>query len=773
MLWHLANELSLSGWARNTASGVELHLEGETGRLNDFFARLSESAPPNARIDAIQRRSAALTGAEGFSILANEGEKKPAAQPEFHAVIGPDLGICADCLTELFTPASRRYRYPLLACAHCGPRYSVTCRLPYDRAATTLADYPFCADCAAEYTDPSDRRFHAETSACPVCGPAHFLLDRHGKRLEDDPARGVWRRIQAGGIVAIKGMSGFHLVCDAQNAEAISRLRRQKQRESKPFALMAANLASLSAWVTLDEESARLLTTPARPIVLLPLRAGLSAVDKTMFSRIAPGLARLGVMLPATPAQWLLCHEAAGAPEGLEWTKTAQPTLFLMTSANPGGEPIVSDNAAAICRLSEVADLFWMHEREIVLPSDDSLLLPAAPKNPPIFIRRARGFAPERIALAPPPRSAGMSRDVLALGAYLKNSCCVTRGNEAFLSQYIGSLNNAASVSFLERAARRLCALFSARPDVIAHDLHPDFPSTWLAQRLAAEWRIPTLAVAHHHAHIAAACAEYRLEPPVLGLALDGTGLGEDRALWGGELLCLSDTGYRRIGHLRPLPLPGGDAAAREPWRVAVALFARHGRSEAAIPWLARRFPARRAEPLLTLLDKGFNCPESSSLGRIFDAASALLGLCDRNHYDAEAAMKLENQALRALDRIRSDATLAQLFHLEGEILDLSPLLFSLADENDANEGAARFHLELVCALAAWTLRAVEREKISTVVLSGGCLQNALLARLLAARLSEAGVKPYIPAAAPPGDGGLALGQAWIARRAASFPPHP
>ncbi|MDR1351512.1 MAG: carbamoyltransferase HypF [Zoogloeaceae bacterium] len=746
-VWRLATDLRLAGWVRNTAQGVEIHLEGDAARQADFLARLTEAMPSLARIEQIRRTPAAREGCMDFRI------RESTATAGLTTAIGPDLALCPDCLAELFDPQSRRYRYPLLACTRCGPRYSVTRHLPYQRAATSLAPYPLCADCAAEYANPADRRFHAEAAACPVCGPAHYLLGAKGQPLAEDPAAGAWRRVQAGGIVAIKGLGGFHLVCDAQNPAAIERLRQRKNRDAKPFALMATNLSSLATWVDVNATAARLLTHEARPIVLLPAKAGLSGV--------APDLERLGVMLPATAMQWLLLHTAAGCPQGMDWTTTAQATLLVMTSANPGGEPLARDNAEALTRLADIADAFWLHERDIVTRCDDSLLLPTQ-NAAPIFIRRARGYTPVAIPLVDdgPP--------VLALGAYLKNALCLTRGREAFLSQHIGSLQNAASLIFLEETVEHLMRTLAVKPVVIAHDLHPDYPSTQLAQTLAARLSVPATGIAHHHAHIAAVCAERHLHEPVLGLALDGVGLGTDGALWGGELLRVEQADCRRLGHL--LPLPGGDKAALEPWRMGVALLHQAGAAARVEDWLERRFPAlalnAAAQMLVALLEKKLNCPPTTSMGRVFDAAAALLGVCAVNQYEAQAATQLESLALRhAATHGDSEALpLARTCVLNAGVLDLSPLLLSLLTEADTARGAACFHASLARALVHWVAAVAEKTGIRALVAAGGCLQNALLVQQLMKACAAAHLTLYLPHAAPPGDGGLALGQAWAAR---------
>lgn len=744
-VWHLAQALELTGWVRNGPAGVDIHLEGPPERLDEFMRRLPAAAPALARIEHLCARPATPAPHDDFRILPSA-----AGVSAIRTAIGPDLGICPDCLAELFDPAGRRYRYPLLACTRCGPRYSVTRRLPYARAHTSLAPFPLCPDCAREYDDPADRRFHAEASACPACGPGHRLLDARGYPLPGDPVAGALALLRAGGILALKGLGGFHLACDARNPTAVARLRHSKNREAKPFALLAANLASLSGWADCDAQAARLLEDPARPIVLLPTHAE----PEALFPGVAPGLAHLGVMLPATPMQWLLFHEAAGRPAGSGWTSEAQELLLVMTSANPGGEPLVTDNAEALARLAGIADAYWLHDRDIVVRCDDSL---SAANGQ--LIRRARGYTPQAIPLA------ADGPDVLALGAWLKNSICLTRGRAAFLSQHIGSLDNAATCAFQAETVTHLLATLDVQPAAIAHDLHPDFPSTRLALELAEQLQVPAFGIAHHHAHIAAVCCEHGITRPVLGLALDGLGLGPDGGLWGGELLRVHGHDCTRLGHLQPLPLPGGDKAAREPWRLAVALLHRAGAAARVPNWLATRFPTQDPGPILAMLDKGLNCPLTSSLGRVFDAAAALLGLRDQNQYEAQAAMELEALAWRH-GPVSPDP---RGFHIAAGRLDLSPLLLDLADESDPGRGAARLHATLALALATWAAQAASATGLDTLALGGGCLQNTLLSRQLRLHLHRHGLAALLPRQVPAGDGGLALGQAWIARCQTTF----
>ncbi|MBS3934650.1 MAG: carbamoyltransferase HypF, partial [Sulfuritalea sp.] len=524
-VWRLANELGLAGWVRNDAAGVEIHVEGCA--LDAFVARLKSEAPPLARVDAVSVAAVAPTGCAGFAIEESAGGKVSTA-------IGHDTATCPACLAELFDSANRRHRHAFITCTHCGPRYTVTRRLPYDRPQTSLAPFPLCPDCAREYADPADRRFHAETTCCPNCGPCLAL---HGAAGE--PVAATLELLKAGRIVAIKGLGGFHLACDATNAAAVAALRERKQREEKPFAVMVADLALAERFAKVGAGGTALVS-PERPVVLLEKRDDTDA----WLPGVAPGLAEIGLMLPVTPIQYLLFHDA---PE----------LALVMTSANPHGEPLVIGNEEALQRLAGIADGYLMHDRDIVVRCDDSV------RRPDVFVRRARGCVPRAIKLA----SSGPS--VLAVGGWFKNTVCVTRGNEAFVSQHVGDLDNAAACGFFEETVAHLLHILDVAPEIVAHDLHPDFHSTRFAASCAAARGIPAVGVQHHHAHIAAVCAEHGIDEPVLGLALDGVGLGADGGAWGGELLRVEGARFERLGRLAPLLLPGGDIAAREPWRMA------------------------------------------------------------------------------------------------------------------------------------------------------------------------------------------------------------
>jgi len=736
-VWRLANELRLDGFVRNDAQGVAIEVEGETGVLDRFVDRLAGEAPGLARIDAIETREAPPRGDAGFAIEASLAGVARTGIPA-------DVAVCPDCLAELFAPGDRRYRYAFVNCTQCGPRYTITGRLPYDRPNTSMRGFALCAPCAAEYGDPATRRFHAQPNACPACGPRLALRGRDGALLDEgDVVAAAVARLARGEILAIKGLGGYHLVCDARDGRAVARLRYRKAREEKPFAVMVANAVSALELAMVEAGERRLLESSERPIVLLRKATGCDA----LLPGVAPGLAWLGVMLPYTPLQYLLFHEAAGRPDGTAWLEAAQPLALVTTSANPGGEPLVTAEEEAFRRLAGLADGFVTHDRPIVVRCDDSVV--RSERGAPAFIRRARGYTPAPIRLP----AAGPS--VLATGAYLKNAVCVTRGDEAFLSPHIGDLDNAPSARALEEAATHLLKVLDVAPELVAHDLHPDFHSTRFAAVFARERGLRAVGVQHHHAHVAAVAAEHGVAGPVLGLALDGVGLGTDGGAWGGELLRVEGGAMRRIGHLRELTLPGGDRAAREPWRMAAAALHALGRGAE----IATRLDQPAAATVRQMLERGVNCSSTSSAGRWFDAAAGLLGVRAASAFEGQAPMLLEGLA----DRHGPVPPRAAGWRIRDGVLDLLPLLARLAALDEAAYGAALFHATLIAALADWTSDAARREGISTVACGGGCFMNRLLAQGVRERLEGAGLRVLGARQAPPNDGGLALGQAAVA----------
>jgi hydrogenase maturation protein HypF len=716
-VYGLAARHGLSGFVLNDQDGVLAEIEGPD--LGRFLSALRREAPTLARIDTVEATPAPPKGERGFVIRDSQGAGSGGARGV------PDAATCSSCLDDLFNPESRFHLYPFVTCTNCGPRFTITARLPYDRRNTAMADFQLCGRCTEDYRDPSSRRFHAETLACPVCGP----------RLSH-PIEAIAAALRLGRIVALKGLGGFQLLCDATNEAAVARLRERKHRPDRPFAVMVANAASLHpvADPTLAERD--LLQTCARPIVLVRTGSGLTAA-------VAPGLDQVGIMLPSTPAHHLLFQQLAIARPRPAGRDAPGSLALIVTSANVSGEPLVIDNACAARDLASIADMVVTHDRAILARADDSVMRMI--DGAPAFIRRGRGFAPEPIDLGEDGPA------VLAVGAHLKATVCVTRGHEAFLSQHLGDLDSAQTVRFYRETAGRMLAALGVIPELVACDCHPDYRSTIFAEGTG----LPVLRVQHHAAHLAAVAAEHHIRGHMIGVALDGYGYGDDGGAWGGEMMIGGLQGWRRIGHLRPLALPGGDHAAREPWRMGVAALVALGRGAEA----AERFPRQAlARPLSTRLSRDPSGPATTSLGRLFDAATALLGVGDRQSYEGQAASALE--ALCAVPR-----SLQAGFALDREGLDFRPLLRALLEPGlTAREGSALFHGTLIDGLTEWIVRGATQVGALDVVLGGGCLVNRTLADGLTKTLRARGLHPWLPRAVPANDGGIALGQAAIAR---------
>ncbi len=739
-VYKLAHELGLAGWVRNDSEGVEIAVEGESPQVMRLIERLQSEPPAMARVDRVTHDLAhATSGLFGFNIT-------PSKTGKGHTGITPDMGICTDCLAELFDPADRRYRHPFINCIHCGPRYTLTAHLPYDRAHTSMAKFALCPQCQAEYDTPTTRRFHSQPNACPECGPKLSLFDAQWNAIPSaDPIVKVAALIRAGKVIALKGIGGFHLVCDARNAATVAKLRSDKQRDEKPFAVMVLNRTSAARYAEFTPHEATLMELSERPIVLMPQSANCA----TALQGIAPGLSSIGVMLPYTPLHYLLFHELLGQPQGTDWMHQETPLALVMTSANPGGEPLVKDDDEARASLSGLASAFLTHDREILHRCDDSVMKWQG--KTPAFVRRARGYTPRRIVLP----FTGPS--VLACGAWLKNTICLTRGNEAFVSQHIGDLDHAGSRAMLDETVSYLSDILDVQVQAVAHDLHPDFYSTQFAQDFAVQNDLPLFAVQHHHAHIAAICAEHQVDEPVLGLALDGVGLGLDGAAWGGELLRIEGVQCQRLGHLAPLSLPGADRAAHEPWRMAASvLFALQRGDE-----IAHRFALQTgATTVHSMLQRKLNCPTSTSMGRYFDAAAGLLGVSEVQAYEGQAAMKLEALAQRhgKIDALNDGYTLS-----DDSMLGFLPLFAWLAEEQDTVHGAALFHATLAAGLSTWVQRASRSTGIRTVALGGGCFLNEVMTSALTDSLVSHGIRVLTAQQLPPNDGAISLGQASVA----------
>lgn len=713
-IFRLARSLGLRGFVRNDGDGVTIEIEG--GNIDLFKEKLLLDPPTGARINEFKMWPVPARSETGFTIVSS-------ATDVTSTRIGPDVATCPDCLADLFNPNSRFYLYPFTTCASCGPRFTITRALPYDRSRTAMNSFVMCAACATDYADPDNRRFHAQSLACPACGP------RLSARLTD-----IAQTIKRGGVVALKGVGGFHLICDARRNETVLRLRNRKKRDAKPFAVMVAHHRALSQIVIPTGPETQLVSDPAAPIVLMRAKPGLPP-------EIAPGLTQIGVFLAHAPVHHLLFSCLAADAKAGE-----TDAALVVTSANRSGEPLITDNDAARQCLEDIADVIVTHDRSIVTSADDSVMRMVA--GAPAFLRRARGFAPEPIDLGEDGPS------VIAFGAHQKTTITVTRGREAFVSQHIGDLDGLEARRRLRETTRHLVSLLDIKPEAAACDLHPDFPST----RLAEESRLPLLRVQHHAAHIAAVAAEYRLDGPLLGVALDGYGYGDDGRAWGGELMMISGAGWRRIGHLAPLPLPGGDRAVREIWRLGLAAAKMTGRLDnALLNHLAG--DADQAGSVVKLISHP-QTPHTTSLGRFFDAAAAILGLRREQTEEAQAAMELEAIT-------RSPSPLPDGYRIKGNILDFSPLLAHLLDFRPSLvEGADLFHGTIAAGLAGWILRAGRALGVRNIALAGGCMTNRILVEELCRRLSASGMQPLLPRRAPANDGGVSLGQALLARRA-------
>ena len=755
-VYRLAREESLAGWVLNDERGVLLEVEGDGEALDRFIARLSAEAPPLAAVERVRSEQAPPRGEAGFAILHSER----AGEPE--ALVSPDSATCAACLEELLDPGNRRYRYPFTNCTDCGPRFTIVRGVPYDRPLTTMAGFELCAPCRAEYEDPGDRRFHAQPNACPDCGPRLRLLDASGGELSgDDPLGGAIRGLCSGLIVALKGLGGYHLACRADDEAAVSALRARKRREDRPFALMAADLDDARELVELTPAEEALARGRERPIVIARRRPGAPVAPS-----VAPRSPDLGVMLPYTPLHHLLLRDAG--------------QTLVMTSGNVSDEPIAYDDADAVARLQGIADLFLVHDRPIHVRADDSVVRSLGGlRDAPLMLRRSRGYVPASIDLplvAP--------RPLLACGAELKSTFCLAKGRRAWVSHHIGDLKNYETLRSFEVGVDHFERLFAVEPEVIAHDLHPDYLSTGYA---LGRQGIETLAVQHHHAHLAACLAEHGEEGPAVGAMYDGTGYGEDGTVWGGELLVGGLGAYERVGSLMCVPMPGGERAIQEPWRMACAwLVAARGEGTAAPsgialsagepplgaieppplpPTLASEVDPARWRQIADLARSGFASPLTSSMGRLFDAAAALCGLRASVTYEGQAAIELEAVA----DVTEHDAYPLAVTAMPSGGIGFDPRETVQALAADAAQGvppatiAARFHNAVADATARACAHAAEAAGTTTVVLSGGVFANRLLVERVTEHLRQRGLRWLLPERLPPGDGGIAYGQAAVA----------
>jgi len=736
-VYQLAQEHGLAGWVLNDSQGVKIEVEGEWERINRFVAELQARHPALARITRLEQQFVPRQGGSRFEI------RKSVAREERGVLISPDTNVCGDCLRELFDPRDRRYRYPFINCTNCGPRYTIIDDVPYDRPNTTMRKFPMCAACEREYRDPADRRFHAQPNACPACGPQVTLLDAHGRAVEcDDPIRQTARLLKQGRIVATKGLGGFHLTVDATSDEAVRTLRIRKRREEKPLGIMSSDVEAVRKYAHVSDAEEALLRSFRRPIVLLKRRSPCDVAES-----VAPRSKSFGAMLPCTPIQYLILNEGFLA--------------LVMTSGNISEEPIAIGNDEAVRRLQGIADFCLAHDRDIYLRSDDSVARVTNGKE--VVLRRSRGYVPVPMVLD------SDGPDVLAVGPELKNTVCVTRGRHAFLSQHVGDMKNVETYEFFEKTIAHMRGIMQVNPRIVAYDLHPLYMSSrWALEQEEYEKKI---SVQHHHAHVAAALAEHGLQGPVIGVTYDGTGYGTDGRIWGGEILAADCRDFERVAHLRYIPLPGGDAAVKETDRIALSyLLDTYGESFADldVEFCRALDPARR-RVFVQMIRAGVNAPLTSSMGRLFDAVSALLGVCKRVSYEGQAAMELE--ACAAED---CHETYKYVLDRQGAcwVMDVRPAVRQIVDDIRAGTPngviSARFH-NTILALTADTCCRVARERdLWRVALSGGCFQNEYLMTRLPALLEERGFRVLVHREVPPNDGGIALGQAAIARTRAT-----
>ncbi len=743
-VYALARKHALAGLVHNDADGVRIEVEGVPEELERFVRALEDESPSLAVIEAVEWRSLAARGDSGFRIEeSREGARR-------HALVSPDVTTCEDCLGELLDPDDRRYRYPFTNCTNCGPRFTITRQVPYDRATTTMSSFEMCAECQQEYEDPTSRRFHAQPNACTVCGPRVRLLDKFGHELQakqEDPIRRAARMLRGRAIVAIKGLGGYHLACDPFDAVAVRTLRGRKARQDKPFALMARDLEQVRELCSVTPKEETLLTSPQCPVVLLERRDGSGVAEE-----VAPRQKTLGVMLAYTPLHHLLLRDA-GIP-------------LVMTSGNNSDEPIAYKDDEAFEQLGEIADYFLVHDREIHMRTDDSVVRLVRSEQYPV--RRSRSYAPAPLGVAE-----SFGQHTLACGGELKNTFCVTKDRHAFISHHIGDLENYETLRSFKEGVEHFCELFDVKPEVVAYDLHPEYLSTKYARELE-EAGLPAVGVQHHHAHVASCLAdnERPAEERAIGVALDGTGYGTDGAVWGGEFFegSIAD-GFTRRAHLEYMPLPGGSAAIRQPWRMAVAqLVGLYGLEDALklpLP-VIEQSGERDVRLVARLVERGLNTPSTSSAGRLFDAVSAIVGLpgSRRTTYEGQAAIELELAAGGPVERgyqfsLKTEAVpwvIRTREILTGVVEDL------LAGRSSA-EVSAKFHRTMAEIVVAVCGLVREMDGVSAVALSGGTFQNMLLLAQTVELLEEKGFVVYTHRRVPANDGGLAFGQAILVDR--------
>ena len=734
-VYQLATKHDLKGWVCNTSGDVKIDVEGERNALDQFLAELEILAPPLAHIESVSATEEPTAGYERFEI------QKSVSEEGKYQLVSPDIATCADCHSELFSPDDRRYRYPFTNCTNCGPRFTIIEDIPYDRPKTTMRHFQMCPQCQQEYDNPLDRRFHAQPNACPRCGPGLQLVDVQGKSVQTtDAIATASQLLRKGKIIAVKGLGGFLLACDAADEQTVQTLRDRKRRTSKPFAIMLATLAEVRKHCLVSETEEELLTSSPCPIVLLKRRA-----DSPVSPSVAPNLKYLGVMLPYTPLHHLLCRD------------TELP--LVMTSGNLSEEPIAKDNDEAIRRLQGIADYFLLHNRDIYSRYDDSVTMVELGK--PQILRRARGYAPYPIHLP------FKARQVLACGAELKNTFCLTRDSYAFLSQHIGDMENLETMEHFETTIELYKKLFRIQPEIIAYDMHSEYLATKYAKALAdASSNLAFIPIQHHHAHTVSCLVDNGLQERVIGVSLDGTGYGTDGSIWGGEFLVADYKGFDRLGHFQYVPLPGGTVAIERPYRMAISYLVSLLGEDALNQNLSflKSVDSLEVELVKKQIERKINSPLTSSCGRLFDAVSTLIGIRDRIDYEAQAAIELE----MAADESESGSYPFSIIEQDGKhIAHFAELFAAIINELDKGTSQAsmamKFHNTMVQIVTEMCQRLYRQTGINKVALSGGCFQNRLLLRLTVAALEKAGFDVLTHSKAPTNDGGISLGQAVIA----------
>jgi hydrogenase maturation protein HypF len=765
---NLATELNISGFVSNTSEGVIITAEGDN--LSRFIERIRQEAPPLSRIMKMDIAPAEAGSFDGFMI-------RNSSETGSFTLLSPDISTCDACCRELFDCSDRRYLYPFINCTNCGPRYSITKAVPYDRKNTTMQDFALCEACSAEYLNPRDRRFHAQPNACPACGPEVALLDSSGNSNgSKEPISESINLLKNGKIIAIKGLGGFHIVCDALNAEAVARLRTGKRKNNKPFALMAPDMESIRKYCHVSRHEEELLLTPQRPIVLLRKKENIQ-----MPKAIAPGNNHLGFMLPYTPLHHLLFHYPFIKPSAF----SLQPcfSALVMTSGNLSEEPIIISNAEAVEKLSGIADAFLVHNRDIFMRVDDSVMrvrenaagvrqsergdnsrLPVTrnPDSLPCIMRRSRGYAPEPIPLMTD------GPDLLGCGADMKNTFTLLRGHYAIVSQHMGDMENYETIRFFEETLDNLKAVYRAGPIAVVHDLHPNYFSTNWALAYGKKLNLKTIAIQHHYAHIGSVMAEHGLTNKIIGVAFDGNGYGQDGTLWGGEFLVADTMGFRRAGHLKQVPLPGGEQAAKEPWRMALSYlkdaFGPDVMQSLGPTGFVEKYGKKKISDILQVSCKRNFSPLSSGAGRLFDAVSALIGICDLNTFEGEASIALESSAMKGID---DDYPVD--IHIDDAIeIDFSHTFICMVNDlcRDVNRGiiSAKFHNTVAMAIFRVVLKLSLMNNIKVVALSGGVFQNLYLFKKVSDSLREEGLSVYSNETVPCNDAGISLGQVFLAR---------